>query len=182
VAQGAISEAADRYAAAAFDLANESNAFDAIDNDLKTFTAALNESADLKRAANSPLIAPEEKAKGLTAVAASLGLSPLGVKLIGVIAQNGRANSIADVAKSYSRRLSAHRGTREIEIVSAAPLAPAQLDALIKELSKALGSEVNPTTRVDESLIGGFVVKAGSKQFDASIRSKLDSLKLALKA
>ena len=87
MAQGAISEAAERYAAAAFELAQESNALDAIDADLKTFADAILESADLRQAATSPLIAPEEKAKALVAVAEKLGLSPLGRNLIGVAAQ-----------------------------------------------------------------------------------------------
>jgi F-type H+-transporting ATPase subunit delta len=182
VAQRAISEAADRYAAAAFDLASESGALDAIDNDLKVFAAAIADNPDLKTAASSPLIAPEEKARALTAVAEKLGLSELGRKLIGVVAINGRASELTDVAAAFARRLAAHRGTREVEIISAAPMDAAQLDSLTRELSKALGVTVQPTTRVDESLIGGFIVNAGSRQFDASIRTKLDSLKLALKA
>jgi F-type H+-transporting ATPase subunit delta len=141
----------------------------------------LRESADLRRAAQSPLIAPEEKARALTAVAERLGLSDLGRKLIGVAAANGRAGELADIALAYGRRLAAHRGVRAIEIISAAPMAPAQLDALTDALSKALGAQVTATTRIDESLIGGFVVKAGSRQFDASVRTKLDTLKLALK-
>lgn len=182
MAQGAISEAAERYAAAAFELAQESNALDAIDADLKTFADAIQESADLRQAATSPLIAPEEKAKALVAVAEKLGLSPLGRNLIGVAAQNGRARDLVDIQRAYRRRLSALRGTRDVEIISATPMAPAQLQNLTDALSKALGTKVTPTTRVDESLIGGFVVKAGSRQFDASVRTKLDSLKLALKA
>ena len=182
MAQRAISEAADRYAAAAFDLAREENALDAIDNDLKTFAAALQDSADLKSAAASPLIAPEEKANALTAVASALGISELGRKLIGVVALNGRASDLADIAIGYGRRLAADRGIREIEIISAAPMAPAQVNSLTEALAKALGAKVTATTRVDESLIGGFIVNAGSRQFDASVRAKLDNLKLALKA
>ena len=182
MAQGAISEAAERYAAAAFELAQESNALDAVDADLKTFANAIHESADLKRAVNSPLIAPDEKAKALTAVAEKLGLSTLGRNIIGVAAQNRRGRELLDIAAAFRRRLAAHRGTRDVEIISASPLAPAQLESLTKALSKALGSIVTPTTRVDEALIGGFVVKAGSRQFDVSLRTKLDSLKLALKA
>jgi F-type H+-transporting ATPase subunit delta len=83
---------------------------------------------------------------------------------------------------AFRALLARHRGARQVEIVSARPLDKKQLDAILAGLAKSLGDKIDPVTHVDESLIGGFVVRAGSRQFDASLRSKLDSLKLALKS
>jgi F-type H+-transporting ATPase subunit delta len=176
------SEAADRYAAAAFELAEEAGALDAVGRDLERFREALALSADLRTAADSPLIPPEEKSRALVKVAEKLGLSTLGRNLIGVVAVNGRASDLVGVADAYRRRLAEKRGEREVEIISAAPLDDKQVQAIASALTKALGQSVQPRTRVDERLIGGFIVRAGSRQFDASLKTKLDNLKLALRA
>ncbi len=176
------SQAADRYANAAFELAEENRALDAVAQDLANFAGAIAGNADLARAANSPLITPEEKSRALVAVAEKLGLSPLGRNLIGVAAANGRAAELPAIASSFRRKLAEKRGQRSVEIVSAAPLDDAQVKTIVDALSKALGQAVQPELRVDERLIGGFIARAGSRQFDASLRTKLDSLKLALRA
>lgn len=177
----AVSEAAERYAQAAFELARESNALDALEKDFATFDAAIAASSDLRDALASPLISPDEKAQALVAVARKLGLSQLGTNLIGTAAKNGRAFEIAAVARAYHALLARHRGATQVEIVSARPLDQGQLDAILAGISKSLGAKADPVVRVDESLIGGFIVRAGSRQFDASLKSKLDALKLALK-
>jgi F-type H+-transporting ATPase subunit delta len=178
---GDASEAADRYAQAAFDLALEAKALDALEKDFATFDSALAVSADLRTALVSPLIAADEKSRALVAVADRIGLSTLGRNLIGVVAKNGRAAEIPAVARAFRARLARHRGVRMVEIVSARPLDKPQLDAILAGLAKSLGDKVDAITRVDENLIGGFIVRAGSRQFDASLKSKLDTLKLALK-
>ena len=178
---GRASEAAERYARAAFELARDGKALEALEQDFATFEAAIAASADLRAALASPLISPDEKAGALVAVAKKLGLSPLGCNLIGTVAKNGRAFEIAGVAQGYRALLAKHRGARQVEIVSARPLDKPQLDSILAGLAKSLGGKIDAVTRVDESLIGGFVVRAGSRQFDASLKSKLESLKLALK-
>lgn len=179
---GEASEAAERYARAAFDLAKETNALDALEKDFATLEAAWGESADLRAAARSPLIDPEEKAKALTAVATKLGMSELGRKVLGVAAANRRAADLPGIVAAYRARLARHRGARRVEIISARPLGAAEQAAIVDQLGKSLGEKVEPSTRVDESLIGGFVVNVGSRQFDASVKSKLDALRLALKS
>lgn len=179
---GEASEAAGRYARAAFDLAKESNALDALEQDFAAFDAAWRESEDLRTAARSPLIDPEQKAKALVAVAEKLGVSTLGRNLIGVAAQNRRAADLPGIASAYRALLARERGARQVEIVSAKPLTESEQSAIVDSLSKTLGVKVQPETRVDESLIGGFVVRVGSRQFDASIKSKLDGMRLALKS
>jgi F-type H+-transporting ATPase subunit delta len=180
--EGEASEAAVRYAQAAFDLAKESGALDALEKDFAAFGAAWAESADLRTAARSPLIDPEEKSRALVAVAAKAGASKLGQNLIGVAAKNRRASDLPGIASAFRALLARERGARQIEIISAKPLTPQEQSAIVDALTKSLGSKVQTETRVDESLIGGFVVRAGSRQFDASVKSKLDAMRLALKS
>jgi F-type H+-transporting ATPase subunit delta len=179
---GEASGAAVRYAQAAFELAREAGALDALEKDFLVFSGAWNESADLRDAARSPLIEPEVKSKALVAVAERLGLSDLGRKVIGVAAQNRRAAELPGIISAYRALLSRHRGARRAEIVSARPLTPAEQSQILEGLSKSLGAKVEADAKVDESLIGGFVVRVGSKQFDVSLKSKLDALRLALKS
>ena len=178
---GEASAAAERYAQAAFELARDAKSLDSLEQDFAKLRAAWAESAELRDVARSPLIDPQEKAKALVAVAAKLGLSELGRNIVGLVAKNGRAVDIPGIITAFGARLAKHRGASQVEVISAKPLDPKQLDSILAGVSKALGGKVDAVTRVDESLIGGFVVRAGSRQFDASLKSKLDSLKLALK-
>ncbi|MDX2274155.1 MAG: ATP synthase F1 subunit delta [Hyphomonadaceae bacterium] len=179
---GVASQAATRYAQAVFDLGKDSKSLDALEQDFAKFTSAWKESAELREAARSPLIEPEVKAKALSAVAAKLGMSDLGGKLVGVAALNRRAAELPAIVAAFRTLLARERGARQVEILSAKPLGAAEKSAIIDQLGKQLGEKVDAETRVDESLIGGFVVNVGSRQFDASVKSKLDALRLALKS
>lgn len=179
---GEASEAAARYAQAVFELAKEAKQLDAVEQDFAKFAAAWKESADLRAAARSPLIDPQEKANALSAVAAKLGISELGRKAIGVAAQNRRAAELPAIASAYRALVARDRGARQVEIISARPLAEAEKSAIVEALGKQLGAKVEAETSVDDSLIGGFVVRVGSRQFDASVKAKLDALRLALKS
>ena len=179
---GEASEAAARYARAVFELAKEAKALDEVAQDFSKFGAAWAESADLRAAARSPLIDPEEKARALTAVAAKLGASALGRKLIGVAAQNRRAQELPAIFATFRALVARERGARQVEIVSARPLGAAEQTAIVEALSQKLGAKVEAEASVDESLIGGFVVRVGSRQFDASIKAKLDALRLQLRS
>ena len=179
---GQVTEAAARYAQAVFELAKDAKQLEAVEQDFVKFAAAWKESADLRDAARSPLIDPQEKAAALSAVAAELGASDLGRKAIGVAAQNRRAAELPAIISAYRRLVARDRGARQVEIVSARPLAETEKSAIIDALSKQLGAKVEAETSVDDSLIGGFVVRVGSRQFDASVKAKLDALRLALKS
>ena len=179
---GEASEAAQRYARAIFDLAKDAKQLDAVEQDFLRFGAAWRESADLRAAARSPLIEPNLKAQALTAVAEKLGLSDLGRKTIGVAALNRRASDLPGIASAYRALVARERGARQVEIVSARALREDEKAAIVESLGKQLGAKVEAETSVDESLIGGFVVRVGSRQFDASVKAKLDALRLALKS
>jgi F-type H+-transporting ATPase subunit delta len=182
VNEGEDAAAAERYAQAAFELGLEANALAALDADLARMAAAFAESADLRAAAASPLIDPQDKAKALVAVAEKLGLSALGRNVVGAAAQNRRAAALPQIARAFARKYARHRGAERAEIISAAPLSDAQAKAITAALSAATKTTIEPELRVDASLIGGFVARVGSRQFDASLKTKLASLRAALKA
>jgi F-type H+-transporting ATPase subunit delta len=179
---GETSEAAGRYAQAVFDLAKEAKQLEAVEADFAKFAAAWKESRDLREAARSPLIEPQEKSNALTAVAARLGVSELGRKAIGVIALNRRAGELPAIASAYRALVARARGARQAQIISARPLGEAETAAIVDSLGKQLGAKVEAEVSVDEGLIGGFVARVGSRQFDASVKAKLDALRLALKS
>jgi F-type H+-transporting ATPase subunit delta len=180
--EGEGSEAAGRYAQAVFELAKTAKSTETVEQDFATFMDAWKASHDLREAARSPLIEPQEKANALAAVAAKLGVSDLGRKLIGVAALNRRAGELPAIAAAYRTLVARERGARQVEIVSAKPLSDGEKNSIVDALGKTLGAKVEADTSVDEGLIGGFVVRVGSRQFDASIKSKLDALRLALKS
>ena len=178
---GEASEAAERYAHAAFELAQDQNALAELDADFAKLTAAFKESADLRAAAVSPQIDPEEKSRAFVAVAEKLGLSQLGRNVTGLVARNRRAADLPGIAAAFRARYARHRGATRAEIISAKPLSDKQAQTIVDALSAAFNTRIEADAQVDESLIGGFIVRLGSRQFDASIKTKLAGLKLALK-
>lgn len=165
-----------------FDLAKDAKQLDVVEQDFTKFVAAWRESAELRDAARSPLIDPVEKAKALVAVAAKLGVSDLGRKAIGAIAQNRRAAELPAIAASYRALVLRDRGARQVEVIFARQPGEQEKNAVVAALGDSLGAKVEAEISVDESLIGGFVARVGSKQFDASVKAKLDALRLALKS
>jgi F-type H+-transporting ATPase subunit delta len=173
--------AADRYAAALFDLARDDKAVDSVEADLKTLKAAIAGAPDLAEVLASPLIPADQKSPALQAVAQKLGLSALTVKFVGLVASNGRANLLPQMINAGLRLASQARGEVVARVVTAAPLDAKTQTKLQKSLADTLKTAVALETEVRPDLLGGLVVEVGSRQFDASIRTKLDTLKIALK-
>ena len=171
----------DRYAQALFDLAMDQNALGVIEADLETLSRAMAESKDLKRLVESPAFSAEDKGRGLVAVAVQSKVHMLTAKFLGLLAANGRARDLQAVITGFRKLSAAHRGVVTAEVVSALPLTAAQSKAISAALRQALGKEPEVSTRVDPALLGGLKVRVGSRLFDASLKSKLDSLKFALK-
>lgn len=174
-------EAAQRYARALFDLALETKALAKAEADMAALGEAFAESAELSRAAASPVHRAEDKAKALTALAQSLKLSPLGTQFIGVVARNGRAADLPAMTVAFAALAADHRGAITADIASADTLTAAQLKELTTALKTALGREVEIRAEVRPELIGGLTVKVGSRMFDSSLRTKLDGVKQAMK-
>ena len=174
-------EAGERYARAAFDLALEQGQLDAVHGDIGTLKALLLASADLRTFVSSVVYASDIKLSGLLAVTKTARLTPLTTKLLGVLAANRRLGELFPVINAFEKRYAAYKGIVSAEVVSAVPLSEPQLDDLKKTLAKTLGQFAEISTSVDPAILGGLKVRVGSRLFDASLKTKLDSLKFALK-
>lgn len=170
-----------RYAQALFELAEAAGETAAVEADLKSLKAARADSLDLRRLIASPAFSAEDKGRGLAAIAAKARFSPLTGKFLGLLAANGRTSGIPAVISAFEVLAAAKRGAVAAEVTTALPLTAAQSKGVSAALRQALGQEPELTTRVDPSILGGLKVRVGSRLFDASLRSKLDSLKFALK-
>jgi F-type H+-transporting ATPase subunit delta len=174
-------DAGQRYARALFDLAKEQDAVAPVEADLKSLKKAIRESADLRRLLASPAFGAEDKAKGLAAIAAAAGFQPTTKKFLGLLAANGRAGQLVSIVTSFEKLSAEWRGVVSAEVVTALPLSDAQSRGVAAALRTALGKDPEISTRVDPSILGGIKVRVGSRLFDASLKSRLDSLKFALK-
>jgi F-type H+-transporting ATPase subunit delta len=176
-----IATVAGRYASALFDLAGEQGYRPEVEQDLVNFQQLFDMSQDLRRLVRSPVFSAEEQGRALAAILHRAGIDGLAANFLKLVAKNRRLFAVADMIKVY-RALSARaRGEVQAEVVSAIPLNDAQVGAL-KETLKALERKnVQITTRVDSSLLGGLIVKVGSRMYDSSLRTKLESLRIAMK-
>ena len=174
-------EVSERYARALFELAEEAGELDAVRADLKSLKAMMADSGDLRRLASSPLYSAEDKGKAFVALASQAGFQMTTAKFLGLLTQNGRAAALGGVIAAYERLWAKKTGVVAAEVTSAKPLTKAQLDAVKASLRQALGKDPEIETRVDAGLLGGLKVKVGSRLFDASLKTKLDTVKFALK-
>jgi F-type H+-transporting ATPase subunit delta len=170
-----------RYAVALFGLAEERKALDGVAGDLRALRAMLRESADLRRLVRSPVLSRAAQGKAIAALAGPAGLSPLTRNFLGLLAQNRRLFALPEIVESYLGRLAERRGEVTAQVVTAQDLSTAQRAALDEQLRKAVGGKVAIDVHVDPSLLGGLVVKVGSRMVDASLKSKLYRLQLAMK-
>jgi F-type H+-transporting ATPase subunit delta len=172
---------AERYALALYELADEAKALDPIADDLRGLRALLAESADLRRLIRSPVLGRTEQGKAVAAIAERAGLQQTTRNFLGLLARNRRLFALPQMIDRYLATLAARRGEVTAEVVAAQDLTPAQRDRLGEQLRKAVGQKVAIELRVDPSLLGGLVVKLGSRMVDASLKSKLHRLELAMK-
>ena len=169
-----------RYATALFDLARDAGSIDGVAASLGRIGAALEQNADVRTLVTSPVLSREAQGTGIAAVARELGLDDLTTRFLGVLAANRRLSSLPSVIRSFSSLAAAHKGETTAEVTSAHPLSDAQLTALKAKLRAGIGREVAVTTHVNPEILGGLVVKVGSKLIDSSLRTKLDQLSLAM--
>jgi F-type H+-transporting ATPase subunit delta len=172
---------AGRYAAALFELAEDQGALDAVAGDLHALRDMIEDSADLERLIRSPVLSREEQGRALAALGERAGFNQLTRRFLGVLAHKRRLFALPEMVEAYDAMLAAHKGEVGAEVVSAVPLSAAQLESVRQHLSAAVGQSVTLSTAVDPNLLGGLVVRLGSRMIDASIRTKLRQLELALK-
>jgi F-type H+-transporting ATPase subunit delta len=176
-----VSGLAVRYAAALFELAEEAREIDAVAADLAALQSMLDESADLRRFIASPVISRDDHARGILALADTADVSEVTRKFLGLIAAKGRLSALPGMILGFQRQLAKRRGELTAEVVSARPLTDAQSAALAARLKQVVGNEVSVASRVDPALLGGMVVRLGSRMVDSSLRSKLQRLSLSMK-
>jgi F-type H+-transporting ATPase subunit delta len=177
-----VSGLAERYAAALFDLADERTMLDQVATDLRELRAMLQASGDLLRLIRSPVLSRDQQAQAILIVAEHAGLSQLVRDFLAVVARNRRLFAVPAMIEAFLAKLAAWRGEVTAEVVAAQALSEAQLAALNDHLRRSIGSRVSVDIRVDPGLIGGLVVKLGSRMVDGSIKSKLQRLQLAMKS
>jgi len=172
---------AQRYATAVFDLAREEKALKTLEADVEALETALADSAELRRMITSPLLAREEQARATAAIADKMGLSQTMSGALGLMARNRRLFAVPALLAILRRMIAEEKGEVSAEVTSATVLTKAQADALASTLNERFGKKVKLNVSVDESLIGGLIVKVGSKMVDTSIRSKLAALQNSMK-
>jgi F-type H+-transporting ATPase subunit delta len=164
-----------------FDLARDQRQIESVGKSLDALGQALLDSKDFNELVTSPLVSREEAGKAFAALAPQLALDPITTNFVGVLARNGRKRELQSVIRAFRRLAAEHRGEATAEVVTARPLNDDQLSALRQQLRARAGRDVNIDATVDPSLLGGIVVKLGSQQIDASIRTKLNRLAQAMK-
>ena len=170
-----------RYALALFELADEQRKLDQVAQDLRTVDALIGESEDLRRLLKNPLVTRNESRHAVEALMDRAGADPLTKNFIGLVAANRRLFALPDMIKAYLAQLAERRGEFTADVTSARQLTPAQTQALESTLQSAVGGKVALSLNVDPSLIGGLVVKIGSRMIDSSLKTQLQKLKLAMK-
>jgi F-type H+-transporting ATPase subunit delta len=176
-----ISGLAERYAAALFELADERHALDEAAGDLRELRAMLAASADLGRLVRSPVLSRADQGKAMAALAENAKLSKLTADFIAIVARNRRLFAVPAIIEAYLAKLAERRGEVTAEITAAQSLTDAQQGALTEQLRRVVGSRVAIDVRVDPNLLGGMVVKIGSRMVDGSIKGQLQRLQLSMK-
>ena len=172
---------ASRYATAIFEIARDSGGIGALETDVDALDAALKESADLRALISSPLYSREEQAAAMAVVGRQMGLTVNVQNLLGLMAGNRRLFALPQLIAVLRDRIATQKGEVTAEVTSAKALTKAQSEKLAKVLSAQAGKDVKIVASVDETLIGGLVVKVGSKMIDTSIRAKLAALQNTMK-
>lgn len=170
-----------RYASALFDIADERHALDQIAGDLETLKRLLSNNADLRAALRNPTFDGAQQGKAIAEIGKASGLSPVVLSFLGVLAKNRRLFAVEAIADAFLAELARRRGQMSVDVTSAQPLSDDQMARLTEKLNSTLAAKVKVNAKVDPSLLGGLVVKIGSKLIDSSIRTKLIGLERIMK-
>lgn len=171
-----------RYATAFFELASEQSQIDVIAGDLTTIEVLLASGGDMDRFIHNTTLRRADQVKALSALAAHFKLSPLSEKLLGVVAQNRRLPDLAGIVAATQELIAEHRGEVTAEVTAAQALDQSQIEAIASNLKKVLGKNVQVNLHVDAAIMGGLIVKVGSRLIDSSVKTKLERLHRALKS
>ena len=176
-----VSGVSGRYATALFELARDEKLVDAVKADLDRFDAMLADSTDLARLVRSPVFSAEAQLKALAAVLDRAGITGISAKFLKLLTANRRLFAVADVIRAFRALVAKFKGEATAEVTVAETLSDKNLDSLKTALKAVTGKDVTLNVKVDRSIIGGLVVKLGSRMVDSSLRTKLNSIKHAMK-
>lgn len=176
-----VAGVAGRYANALFELAREEDRLEEVERGLDAFASLLDASPDLERLVKSPVFTAEVQSRALWAILSGAGVGGLTVNFLLLLAKNRRLYVIRDVIRAFHALLALHRGKATADVTAAAPLSDAHAEALKEALRQRVGSDVAIRVKVDPALLGGLIVKIGSRMIDTSLRTKLNNLKFAMK-
>jgi F-type H+-transporting ATPase subunit delta len=172
---------AGRYAIALFDLALEEDKLDEVEEGLSRLDGLLGGSDDFLRVVRSPIFSSDEQARALVAIATHTGITGLTANFLQLLVRNRRLFALRDIIAGFRRLLADHRGEIIAEVTSAVPLSETQTEELKATLKAKTGKDVTLNQTVDPAILGGLIVKIGSRMIDTSIRTKLTTLKYAMK-
>ncbi|CAN1526886.1 AtpH F0F1-type ATP synthase, delta subunit (mitochondrial oligomycin sensitivity protein) [Rhabdaerophilaceae bacterium] len=175
-----VSGIAGRYAVALFELANEANSLDAVSADLEGFVALLNGNPDLDMLCKNPVFTSEEQAQALGAVLDKVGIGGLAGNFLRLVAVKRRLFLVRSMASGFRALVAQKNGIVSAEVTVASPLSDKNRQAVLEALQASSGQSIALTERVDPAIIGGLVVKMGSRMIDASLKTKLNAMKLAM--
>ena len=176
-----VSGVSGRYATALFELARDEKSIDAVRADLDQFGAMLADSDDLKRLVRSPVFTADTQSKALAAVLDKAGISGISANFLKVLTANRRLFAVSDVIRAFNALVARFKGEATADVTVAEALSDKNLDTLKAALKSVTGKDVTLNVNVDRSIIGGLVLKLGSRMVDSSLRTKLNSIKHAMK-
>jgi F-type H+-transporting ATPase subunit delta len=177
-----VSGVAGRYASALFELARDTRQLDAVRTELGKFEEMLAQNAELDRLVRSPVFGADEKLKALSAILDKAGIGGLAANFLRVLTANRRLNAVDEVIRAFRILLAQHRGEVTAQVTVAEKLNDRNLEALKDALkSKTGGKDIDLEIKVDPAIIGGLIVKVGSRMVDSSLRTKLNSIRIAMK-
>ena len=179
--QDTVSGMPGRYALALFELAQESKKVAAVGKDLDQFSALVDKSDDLMRMVKSPVFSAEDQLSAISSILAKAKISGIAANFIKLAAQNRRLSAILDMVKAYRALVAQDKGEITAEVTSAEKLNTAQITKIKSSLKAAVGQDVQLVTTIDPDILGGLIVKVGSRMVDNSLRTKLQSMKIAMK-
>jgi len=178
---GIVSGMAGRYATALFELALESKAIEQVQGDLKSFDALIAQNPDLARLVRSPVFSADEQTKALVAILDKAGIKGIAANFLRVVAKNRRLFAVSEIVRGFNALVAKHKGEVTAEVTVAEKLNDARMNEIRDALKQVTGKDVQVDVTVDPSIIGGLKVKLGSRMVDASLRTKLNSIKFAMK-
>ncbi|MBS9477522.1 F0F1 ATP synthase subunit delta [Ancylobacter radicis] len=181
MAETYVSGVAGRYAKALFELARDGGVIDAVKADLDRFGAMIAESDDLKRLVRSPVFSAEEQEKAVAAILDKAGIGGLAGNFFKTVAANRRLFTVETIMRGFDQLAAAEKGEVVAEVTVAQPLSDSHAATLKQALDQMTGKHVKLVVEVDPSLLGGLKVKLGSKLVDASLKTKLNSIRTAMK-